>query len=133
MAVESFLADIAQNVAGERLQVATLIPLEMDPHAFEPTPQDVAHVGAANVLIVNGAGYENWLDKVLENAGGQRQVIEASAGLASRSPDPAVDPHFWLDPTKVVRYVENIRDGLTVADPAGKEPMRPMPQLISPG
>lgn len=137
VAVESFLADIAQNVAGARLQVETLMPLGVDPHAFEPTPQDVARVGSANVLIVNGAGYEYWLDKVLENAGGQRQVIEASAGLASRDPnhdagtapgdetgdaghDHAVDPHFWLDPTNVVRYVENIRDGLSAADPAGK-------------
>jgi ABC-type Zn uptake system ZnuABC Zn-binding protein ZnuA len=121
MAVESFLADIAQNVAGEQLRVETLMPLGVDPHAFEPTPQDVARVGAANVLIVNGAGYEYWLDKVLENAGGQRQVIEASAGLASRDSGQAVDPHFWLDPTNVVRYVENIRDGLSAADPAGKE------------
>jgi ABC-type Zn uptake system ZnuABC Zn-binding protein ZnuA len=118
VAVESFLADIAQNVAGARLQVETLMPLGVDPHAFEPTPQDVARVGSANVLIVNGAGYEYWLDKVLENAGGQRQVIEASAGLTSR--DPGVDPHFWLDPTNVVRYVENISDGLSTADPAGK-------------
>ncbi len=120
VAVESFLADIAQNVAGARLQVETLMPLGVDPHAFEPTPQDVVRVGSANVLIVNGAGYEYWLDKVLENAGGQRQVIEASAGLASRDPSQTVDPHFWLDPTNVVRYVENIRDGLSAADPAGK-------------
>ena len=135
VAVESFLTDIAQNVAGDRLKIDTLMPLGLDPHAFEPTPQDVVRVGEANVLIVNGAGYEGWLAKVLENAGGQRQVIEASKGLASRDPshdaeavaeaeeghDHAVDPHFWLDPTKVVRYAENIRDGLSAADPAGKE------------
>lgn len=135
VAVESFLADIAQNVAGDRLKVGTLMPLGLDPHAFEPTPQDVVRVGEATVLIVNGAGYEGWLAKVLENAGGQRQVIEASSGLAGRDPshdagamasektghDHATDPHFWLDPTKVVRYVENIRDGLSTADPAGKD------------
>lgn len=134
VAIESFLADIAQNVAGERLKIDTLIPLGLDPHAFEPTPQDVVRVGEADVLIVNGAGYEGWLDKVLENAGGQRRMIEASAGLTSRAPDRdagaaahddaghdhATDPHFWLDPTNVVRYVENIRDGLSAADPAGK-------------
>ena len=39
--VESFLADMAQNVAGDRLQVATLMPLGLDPHAYEPAPQDV--------------------------------------------------------------------------------------------
>lgn len=135
VAVESFLADIAQNVAGDRLKVETLMPLGVDPHAFEPTPQDVVRIGGANVLIVNGAGYEGWLAKVLENAGGQRQLIEASAGLTSRDPSHdvgtaagneaghahEVDPHFWLDPINVVRYVENIRDGLSAADPAGKE------------
>ena len=42
LAVESFLADMAQNVAGDRLKVETLMPLGLDPHAFEPTPQDVA-------------------------------------------------------------------------------------------
>ena len=74
------------------------------------------------------------MTKVLENAGGQRQVIEASSRAGKPDPshdagrwqaraghDHATDPHFWLDPTKVVRYVENIRDGLSTADPAGKE------------
>jgi len=133
LAVESFLADIAQNVAGDRLQVETLMPLGLDPHAYEPTPQDVGRVADADVLIVNGAGFEGWLDEVLANAGGERLVIEASAGLASRTPgadeaaahagetdNHAVDPHFWLDPTKAVHYVENIRDGLSSADPDGQ-------------
>ncbi len=131
LAVESFLADIAQNVAGDRLQVATLMPLGLDPHAFEPTPRDVAQISESGVLIVNGAGFEEWLTEVLDNAGGSRLVIDASAGLSSRQTGAeeaavsseaaqAVDPHFWLDPTKTVRYVENIRDGLSQADPAGK-------------
>jgi ABC-type Zn uptake system ZnuABC Zn-binding protein ZnuA len=129
LAVETFLAEIAQNVAGERLKVESLIPLGLDPHAFEPTPQDVLKVAGSQVLIVNGAGFETWLTKTLENAGGQRRVVEASSGLTSRSlqpgeqpdPDHVGDPHFWLDPTKVAKYVENIRDGLMAADPAGAE------------
>ena len=84
LAAESFIADMAQNVAGDRLKVETLMPLGLDPHAFEPTPQDVARIADSQVLIVNGAGFEEWLQEVLDNAGGQRQVIEASAGLASR-------------------------------------------------
>jgi ABC-type Zn uptake system ZnuABC Zn-binding protein ZnuA len=152
LAVESFLADIAQNVAGDRLEVATLMPLGLDPHAFEPTPQDVARVGESDILIVNGAGFEEWLQEVLDNAGGKRLVIEASAGLTSREPSPDEaaahahaeeahadeahadeahadeahadhahegDPHFWLDPTNAIRYAENIRDGLSQADPEG--------------
>ena len=134
LAVETFLADIAQNVAGDRLQVAALMPIGVDPHSFEPTPQDVARVADSDVLIVNGAGFEGFLGELLQNAGGQRQVIEAAAGLAPRTPQGqevgeqhqdeakdeyghAGDPHFWLDPKNVIQYVENIRAGLSQADP----------------
>jgi ABC-type Zn uptake system ZnuABC Zn-binding protein ZnuA len=85
MAVESFLADIAQNVIGKRLSVDTLIPLGMDTHTFEPTPADLTHISDCQLLIVNGAGMENWLNKNIENAGRHCQVVEASAGLVSRS------------------------------------------------
>lgn len=134
LAAESFLADIAQNVAGERAQVAALIPIGVDPHGFQPTPADVRKVAESAVLIVNGAGFEEFLDELLRNAGGQRIVIEAAAGLEMREAEEEVhepggeaaghahegDPHFWLDPVSVIRYVENIRDGLSQADPAGQ-------------
>jgi ABC-type Zn uptake system ZnuABC Zn-binding protein ZnuA len=128
MAVESFLADITRHVAGQRLQIDTLMPLGMDPHAYQPTPQDVARIAESQVLIINGAHFEEWLAKTLENAGMHGSVIEASAGLTSRKPgtgevidpDHIGDPHFWLDPINVIKYVENIRDGLSAADPAGK-------------
>ncbi|GAP16329.1 metal ABC transporter substrate-binding protein [Levilinea saccharolytica] len=151
MAAETFLADIAQQVAGERVTVEALMPLGMDPHAFQPTPWDVTRIAESDVFIVNGGGFEGWLDEVLNNAGGNAAVIEASAGLTSRTPDPSEevhteeevhegeeahehegeeahehdhgegDPHFWLDPLNVIVYVENIRDGLSQADPQGKE------------
>jgi ABC-type Zn uptake system ZnuABC Zn-binding protein ZnuA len=127
LAVEPFLSDIAQNVAGGRTTVSTLMPLGVDPHAYEPTPGDLARVADCQVLIVNGAGLEAFLDEMLRNVGGQRLVIEASAGLVSRklsdqedqAAHPEGDPHFWLDPNNVIRYVENIRAGLSQADPAG--------------
>jgi ABC-type Zn uptake system ZnuABC Zn-binding protein ZnuA len=84
IAVESFLAEIAQNVADDRVKVQSLIPLGVDPHAFEPTPQDVARIADSQVLILNGAGFEAWAAETLENAGGERLVVEASAGLTSR-------------------------------------------------
>lgn len=124
VAAETFLADIAQNVAGERATIKSLMPIGVDPHSFEPTPQDVATVAESNVLIVNGAGFEGFLDELLQNAGGQRTVIEASAGLTPRQPaatenvDEPLDPHFWLDPNNVIKYVENIRDALQKIDPA---------------
>lgn len=127
LATETFLADIARNIAGNRLKVDVLLPIGTDPHGFEPTPNDVRRVADSQVLIVNGAGFEEFLDRLLQNAGGSRIIIEASAGLPSRpvapneprDPDHPTDPHFWLDPNNVIKYVENIRDGLSQADPAG--------------
>jgi manganese/iron transport system substrate-binding protein len=85
LAVETFLADIAQNVAGDRVKIAPLIPTGVDPHGFEPTPADVRKVADSTLLIVNGAGFESFLEKLLKSAGGQRQVVEAAAGLTSRA------------------------------------------------
>jgi ABC-type Zn uptake system ZnuABC Zn-binding protein ZnuA len=116
----TILADITRQVAGDRLQVDSLLPLGVDPHAYQPAPSDAAKVAESTVLITNGAGYEHFLTQLLENAGGNRLVIEASAGLTPlTSPDGGIDPHFWLDPNLVIAYVENIRDGLSKADPEG--------------
>jgi len=123
LAVESFLADIARNVAGDRLAVESLIPVDADPHAYQPTPQDAAKIANADVLIINGANLEAFIAPILQNAGGKQQVISASAGLTARQDStgdhPEGDPHFWLDPNNVIKYVENIRDAFSQADPAG--------------
>ena len=124
---ESFLADIAQNVAGDRFTVRTLIPPGADPHSFEPTPKDVAAVVGADLVIINGGGLEGPLLDTLKNAGGTATMVDASAGLTTRTPRPGepplaagqTDPHFWLDPVLVETYVANIRDAFAKADPAG--------------
>jgi len=130
LAVEPFLADITRAVAGDRMAVDSLIPNGSDPHSFEPTPRDVTRIAASQLLVVNGAGLESWLEKTLQSAGGHFQVVEASAGLTPRKMEGhsvddghahEVDPHFWFDPTLTVRYVENIRDGLTALDPQGAD------------
>jgi len=124
LAVESFLADIAQNVAGDRLDVDVLLPLGTDPHSYQASPRDVVRIASSDVLILNGAHFEEFLEPILENAPAGQVIITASTGLTPRQdPDgdhPGGDPHFWLDPILVVSYVENIRAGLTEADPAGE-------------
>ena len=127
VASTTFLADIAQNVAGDHFEVASLVPRGADPHAFEPTPSDLRDVATADLVIVNGAGLEGALLDTLENAGGDVTVVDASAGLTSRTPQPGepalgdaeTDPHFWLDPELVKTYVANIEDAFAAADPAG--------------
>jgi ABC-type Zn uptake system ZnuABC Zn-binding protein ZnuA len=123
LAIESFLADVTRQVAGGRLTVDSLIPLGADPHAFQPTPQDAARLADTDIVVINGANLEAFLAPLLENTAGKQMVISASKGLSPRSDPsgehPEGDPHFWLDPNNVVQYVENIRAGLTQADPGG--------------
>lgn len=136
LASTSFLADIAQNVADDRAHVDSLLPVGADPHAYEATPSDVVRISESTVLILNGIEYEHFIESLLENAGGERLVITASDGLEPRQMEEhedeegetgeedsheSGDPHMWLDPILVMTYVENIRDGLSEADPEGAE------------
>lgn len=137
IAVESFLADIAQNIAGDRLQVETLMSPGLDPHSYEPSPRDLARVNDSDLLILNGAGFEAWFENILETLPPTLMVVEASHGLPGRTAPEAVeeddhhegqeghghdheiDPHFWLNPLLVIKYVENIRDAFIQLDPQG--------------
>ncbi len=137
LASTSFLADIAQNVAGDRVIVYSLLPIGSDPHAYQATPADVVKISESTILILNGIEYEHFIEPLLENADGERLVIVASDGLephhmeedagekhAGEEEHEAGDPHMWLDPNLVITYVENIRDGMSQADPGGAEVYR---------
>jgi len=122
----TFLADITRNIAGDRLKVESLLPTGADPHSYQPTPQDVAKINESKILIVNGLEYEHFLEALLENAGGEHLIITASDGLEPHTMEDEEatgqlvnDPHMWLDPNRVITYVENIRKGLTNFDPDG--------------
>ena len=139
LASTTFLKDITQNVAGDRLTVDSLLPIGADPHAYQAAPSDVAKISESNLLILNGVEYEHFIEPLLENAGGERIIVEATAGLEAHpaeehaneaesgtgheheAGDPQGDPHMWLDPNLVITYVENIRDGLIQVDPDGAE------------
>ncbi len=116
LATTTFLADIAQNVAGNRLVVNSLLPPTANPHEFQPTPKDAITIAQSQVLVVNGLGYEPWLQNLLGTSGIALDTITASDGL---QPARGGDPHMWMNPLNVVHYAENIRDGLSKADPAG--------------
>jgi ABC-type Zn uptake system ZnuABC Zn-binding protein ZnuA len=128
LASTTFLADIARNVAGDRVNVESLLPIGADPHSYQAAPADMVKITDSKVLIINGLEYEHFIEPLLENAGGERLVIEATAGLKplamgeqAGEEHSAGDPHMWLDPNLVITYVENIRSGLSEADPKGAE------------
>jgi ABC-type Zn uptake system ZnuABC Zn-binding protein ZnuA len=84
LAIESFLADITKNISGSRLVVETLIPLGLDPHSFEPSPGDVAKISESDILVINGSGFEGWLNKIITGANEKVTIIECSKGLKNR-------------------------------------------------
>jgi len=122
LAIENFLADAAAHVAGDRFSVQALLPVGADPHEYEPSPLDVAKVSEASLVIANGAGFEGFLATLVRNAspagnGGGPVILEASAGLVGRASGAGeLDPHFFLDPIHMIRYVENIRDAFSALD-----------------
>lgn len=121
LASTTILADIAQNIAGDRFEIASLLPIGSDPHSYQPTPKDVTRIADSKMLIINGAEYEHFLEALLENTEGEKRIIEASEGLGLREEaegEHGIDPHLWLDPINVMVYVENIRQGLTHYDTA---------------
>jgi ABC-type Zn uptake system ZnuABC Zn-binding protein ZnuA len=128
LASTTVLADIAQNIAGDRLTVKSLLPVGADPHAYQAAPADVAKISESELLILNGVEYEHFIETLLENAGGERLVITASNGLTPNQMEDEEnagqmtgDPHMWLDPNRVITYAENIRDGLIKVDTKGAE------------
>jgi zinc transport system substrate-binding protein len=138
------LYEFSRQVAGDRAEVGSMVPPGVEPHDWEPAPQDVARLEKAQVFVYNGAGFEPWADKLLANLGGRGPVIAvATAGIellpadlpghahdhgkAAKDKKPAKDeairqdPHVWLDPLLAQKQVENIRAALAKADPENAE------------
>ncbi len=108
------LADFAQQVGGDFVEVKNLTPAGAEPHDFEPTPQDLVAIQKAHVFIYNGASLEMWLDKVLPDIQNKEVIVKASDGITLHQQDP----HIWMDPILASQEVENIKNGLIKADPA---------------
>lgn len=125
IATTTQIEDVLRAVAGDRVTVIGLMPRNGDLHAFEPTPEDVQHVATSQAVFKNGAGLEGWLDKLIENAGGQRPIFDLSQGLTLGKIDRAfeeggeTDPHIWMSPVNMQQVTDNIAAGLKRIDPAG--------------
>jgi ABC-type Zn uptake system ZnuABC Zn-binding protein ZnuA len=128
VATTSLVADAVRRVAGEAADLAALMPPGIDPHSYEPTPQDLRAVAEAHVVFANGFGLESFLADFMESSGSSAPVVAVSEGIdplrveddndgASRSDVGEIDPHTWLDPMNVARWVENIAAALTALDP----------------
>ncbi len=124
----SILGDMVQQVGNDRVHVTTLVGPSGDAHVYQPTPADAKAVARTRLLIVNGLGFEGWIERLVEASGYNGKVVTATAGIEPRritDNDPGdIDPHAWQSLANARIYVRNIVDGLAAIDPAGAETYR---------
>lgn len=124
----SVLADLVQQVGGDRVTVHSLIGLDGHAHAFEPRPSHVKSMLGAKLLVLNGLEFEPWAERLIRSAQFKGEALTVSNGMphplrsqkqtdATRS-QPPVDPHAWQNPRNVGHYVQVIAEALCRIDPA---------------
>jgi zinc/manganese transport system substrate-binding protein len=123
----SILRDLAAHVGGDRVEVTALVGPGGDAHVYAPTPADARLLGAAGLIVVNGLGFEGWMERLAQAAASKAAVVVASTGIVARHAGPrhsrdaaGLDPHAWQSVRNAEIYVSNIRDGLVRADPPGQ-------------
>jgi ABC-type Zn uptake system ZnuABC Zn-binding protein ZnuA len=134
VATTTLVGDTVRMIAGDDANLVTLLPENADPHAFSPTPSDVAILSDADVVFLSGADLEADLADLLTNAGGL--VVDLSARVALREATShghdhegeeadhggehshgEYDPHVWFDPTNVMIWSSVIEQTLSGLDP----------------
>jgi ABC-type Zn uptake system ZnuABC Zn-binding protein ZnuA len=113
----TILADMAKQVAGDRMTVGSIVPAGAHVEEYEPRPDDAKRMSEAKLVVTNGLDLDKWVDPLLRNAKSGTPVVTVTDGL----PDVEENPHMWFDPSLARQYVDKIRDALIALDPAGKD------------
>jgi ABC-type Zn uptake system ZnuABC Zn-binding protein ZnuA len=115
-------ADIVQNVGGDRVVASSIIPAGVGPEDYEPKPDDARKLADARLIVSNGVGLDDFLDRLLTASGGNVPRLVLGNGIPTLTVDGESNPHFWLDPTLVKQYyLPAISARLSELDPAGKQ------------
>jgi zinc/manganese transport system substrate-binding protein len=125
----SVLADLVRVVGGSHVEVTSLVAPNSDAHVFDPTPADAKRLASAKLVVINGLGFEGWMDRLIKSSGYRGSVVVASRGVKTiqeaaghghqhgHSHSHAADPHAWQNPLNIKQYVQNIRVALAAAKP----------------
>jgi zinc/manganese transport system substrate-binding protein len=128
VATFSILGDLVKNVGGDRVDVTMLVGPNADAHVYSPSPADARKLADAKVVVMNGLGFEGWIERLIKASGSKAPLVVASKSVKPRRTDGGhghghshgSDPHAWQSVGNVKIYVTNIRDALVAADPPGK-------------
>ncbi|RAZ30700.1 metal ABC transporter substrate-binding protein [Microbacterium sp. SMR1] len=118
------LADIARNVAGDRLDVRSITKAGAEIHGYEPTPRDIAAASDADLILDNGLGLESWFARFVETADAPHAVVSEGVETIDITGDAYAgkpNPHSWMSPLNVQLYVDNIVAAFSELDPAGAD------------
>ncbi len=119
------LADMARNVAGERLQVRSIVKQGAEIHGYQPTPSDLVQAVGADLIVENGFGLELWARKFTASVGDVPTVV-LSEGMEPLLIEGDVyagkpNPHAWMSPKRAMRYVDRLVKAFSSLDPDGAE------------
>ncbi len=133
------LYDFVRAVGGERVDVALLMPPGVEPHSFEPKPEDIVKVNRADLFVFTNAYMEPWAKSFIDSlpAGKATTIVDSSKGVTFIKAGPqeenesehggehhhhgGMDPHIWLDFANAQIMVDNISNALIASDPAGRD------------
>ena len=120
VAAENFYGDVARQIGGDRVEVASIMNNpDQDPHLFETTPSIVRLIANARIVIFNGADYDPWMGNLLKaSPRPERKVINAAELVHKRAGD---NPHLWYEPATMPAVAKAFAAALSAADPAGKD------------
>lgn len=113
----SILGDMVEQVTGDLASVTTIVGPDADAHVYQPSTSDARAVAGADVIFVNGLGFETWSDALISNSGGDAQIFVATEGVEPVRVDGEIDPHAWNALTNGVIYVQNIAAAMAKVDP----------------
>lgn len=117
----SILGNMIQEIGQDKVDVKTLVGPNQDSHIYEPRPQDGKELAKADLVIVNGLGFEGWLDRLIEASGYKGNVLIATTGITPLTQISRgatfTDPHAWHSLKNAAVYVDNIVRGLSLLLP----------------
>jgi len=120
----TILADLAENVAGDRIAVKSITKPGAEIHSYQFTPSDIVKTKGAKLIIENGLGLEAWISKFTMSAGNIPKV-KLTEGIKPLLIDGDVyagkpNPHAWMSPKRAIYYVDKIVDAFIEIDPDGE-------------
>ena len=109
----SILGNMVEQVVGDHADVTTIVGPDADAHVYQPSAADARAVANADIIFVNGLGFETWSDTLIVESGTNASVHVATAGVKIVTVDGSTDPHAWNSLSNGVVYVNNIASTLS--------------------